>query len=351
MSRFDIDRLPVLGICGYSGAGKTTLAEALIATLRIDGLRVAAVKHDAHGLDFDRQGKDSDRFFRAGATVAAQGPGETFIRWPSDRAPGLLRLVADLSRDHDLVLVEGHKRTPLPARVWLERRARDAPPADCGPMTLRLPRSADRVHAVLSFVREWLPEQCRRIPVSAGILIGGASRRMGRPKQSIRVGGFSWLRRIHDAVAPCVETTVALGAGPIPDDAGGIVRLPDPTGFAGPVAGMVAAMRWSPRSSWLFVPCDVPLITREAVRWLLDQRAPGRRAILPFDPDHGRLHPLPAWYDGGMLDRLETCDRPSALDGLPGVHRAPIPPGLRAAWSNVNTAQQWRGVRKGGAVR
>jgi len=71
---------PVVGVCGYSGAGKTTLIESLIPVLRQEGLSVAVVKHDAHGLSVDSRGKDSDRFYRAGADVLAHGFSQSFVR-------------------------------------------------------------------------------------------------------------------------------------------------------------------------------------------------------------------------------------------------------------------------------
>ena len=47
--------LPVLGICGWGGSGKTTLVEQLIGVLASRGLKVAAVKHGVHGLEIDRR--------------------------------------------------------------------------------------------------------------------------------------------------------------------------------------------------------------------------------------------------------------------------------------------------------
>ena len=51
----------VLGFAGYSGSGKTTLIEKLIPQLEKMGIRTAVIKHDAHGLRFDAEGKDSQR--------------------------------------------------------------------------------------------------------------------------------------------------------------------------------------------------------------------------------------------------------------------------------------------------
>ena len=63
----------VYSFIAWSGTGKTTYLERLIAALKARGLRVAAVKHDAHRLELDREGKDSWRFARAGAEIKEIG--------------------------------------------------------------------------------------------------------------------------------------------------------------------------------------------------------------------------------------------------------------------------------------
>ena len=52
-----------------SGTGKTTFLEKLIPKLKAYGLKIAIVKHDGHRFDIDHEGKDSDRFTKAGADV------------------------------------------------------------------------------------------------------------------------------------------------------------------------------------------------------------------------------------------------------------------------------------------
>ena len=108
---------PVLGVCGFSGAGKTTLLIHAVSELVERGLRVAVVKHDAHGItSVDPEHKDSARLFAAGADVVLQGPGEGLQRRHGDG--DLAAAVDALLADHDLVLVEGHKGTSI-AKVWL----------------------------------------------------------------------------------------------------------------------------------------------------------------------------------------------------------------------------------------
>ena len=97
--------IPCFSFVAWSGTGKTTYLEALVAELARRGLRVAAIKHDAHRLELDREGKDSWRFARAGAAVTAVADREKFALMEY-RGVTLAELVERV-RDVDLVLVEG----------------------------------------------------------------------------------------------------------------------------------------------------------------------------------------------------------------------------------------------------
>ena len=93
-----------LAICGLSGAGKTTLIEQLLPRLARRGLRVGVLKHDTHRLDLDRAGKDTARFFEAGAAVVcAHDPGQHFVRIRQSGPLPLSDVLPALPGDLDLV--------------------------------------------------------------------------------------------------------------------------------------------------------------------------------------------------------------------------------------------------------
>jgi molybdopterin-guanine dinucleotide biosynthesis protein B len=97
------------GFFGASGAGKTTLIEALIPELRARGLRVGYVKHAHHGFEIDVPGKDSFRGRAAGAfeTVIA-GPGRVAKVTEFDPAVGFtVHQLLDELVACDWALVEG----------------------------------------------------------------------------------------------------------------------------------------------------------------------------------------------------------------------------------------------------
>ncbi len=332
-----LSQLPIMLISGYSGSGKTTLIEKLIPELMAEGLTVAVIKHDTHGLNVDRPGKDSDRFFQAGATVIAHGPNEAFFRVPPARAWDLETAALHLLRSHDIVLVEGHKQTPIPAKIWLRSDSDEQPPPEARDAVLDLSRTAPRFELLCKFLRPWLDRQWLRTPVRAGILIGGRSSRMGRPKHLMLHESRSWLERVTSAVSEQVHSVAILGAGEVPESFDGWPRISDVPGGAGPLAGMRAAMRWDPFASWLFIACDMPLLTSEAISWLLELRAPARWAILPQRANSGQVEPLCAWYDFRAAPLVERLNAPCDLARWPHTHLAAIPIDAQRALDNINT--------------
>jgi len=336
------DHLPILGVCGRSGAGKTTLLERLLPRLQAGGLRVVVVKHDAHGIDVDRPGKDSDRLYRAGADVWLSGPDQSVVRAHGGEPPEDFRsLCADLVTRYDLVLVEGRKHTPLP-KLWLLRPDETAPPPEVTGVRAVLPWDGERSAVALRLVGDLLKRCCRATPVFGAVLIGGASRRMGRPKHRMRAGGRSWLRRTLEVLGAVCAETVVVGAGGLPADVPPeVFRLPDVPGVRGPAAGVLAAMRWAPMVSWVPAACDLPALSAEAVAWLLATRRPGRWASLPRLPGSTRCEPLPAHYDlrcRWVLER-QVCRGNLSLSALarhPKVAVPTVPPYLARAWRGAN---------------
>ena len=58
----------VIGLAGWSGAGKTHLLRRLVPELVRRGLTVSTLKHAHHAFEIDRPGKDSFEHRQAGAS-------------------------------------------------------------------------------------------------------------------------------------------------------------------------------------------------------------------------------------------------------------------------------------------
>lgn len=106
---------PILAVVGFSGSGKTTFIEKLIPQLTARNIRVGTLKHDVHGFEMDRPGKDSWRHKHAGAVVSVIS------------SPRQIGMVKDVDHDHDpdelrsllfegvhIILLEGYKKQNRP---------------------------------------------------------------------------------------------------------------------------------------------------------------------------------------------------------------------------------------------
>jgi molybdopterin-guanine dinucleotide biosynthesis protein MobB len=338
----DLKHTPVFGICGFSGAGKTTLILEIVRRLRARGLATLVIKHDTHGLTVDRRGKDSQRFFAAGADVIARDQEQSFVRIHLNDSEDLADLVDRSQRDYDVILVEGHKTTPLPRKLWLRRHARDRAPRACLPMDLDLRREPDRISAAWEWIDQGLERIHHAAPTMAGILIGGASLRMGRSKQLLSYRGRTWLARIVAAAKPVTDGVVLLGNGQVPRSCDSLPRLPDVPGLAGPLAGMCAALRWRPDTRWIFLACDCPMVTSKALCWLKEQARPGVWAVQPRPSASERPEPLPGWYDFRAASALASARGPSWLARHPRTATPVLPGPLATAWLNCNTPEDAR---------
>ncbi len=112
--------IPVIGFAAYSGTGKTSLIEKIVARLSAAGVRAAVIKHDGHRFEIDREGKDSYRFAKAGAevTVISSDEKTAFIE---QRALSLEDIINSI-HDVDIILVEGYKHSNI-AQIGLSRKA------------------------------------------------------------------------------------------------------------------------------------------------------------------------------------------------------------------------------------
>ena len=107
--------IPIVSIVGTSDSGKTTLIEKLVPELVRRGYRVATIKHDVHGFEVDREGKDSWRHKQAGAhTVVISSPQKLALIRDVDHDAELGELRDKYIQDVDIILSEGFKRNPQP---------------------------------------------------------------------------------------------------------------------------------------------------------------------------------------------------------------------------------------------
>ena len=115
---------PMIGVAGWSNAGKTTLIEKLTRHFTDQGLRVATIKHTHHKFEIDKPDSDTTRHRQAGATETAivSGSRVAVIEEIETRGEPSLDDVAKRLKPADIIFVEGYKSAAIP-KIEVRRAA------------------------------------------------------------------------------------------------------------------------------------------------------------------------------------------------------------------------------------
>lgn len=121
-------RSPAIAFVGRHNSGKTTLVTKVIAELAGRGVDVGSVKHHGHcGFEIDVPGKDSWRHREAGANEVAVCSPDRFALMRELEEEMECTEVVNLMRPHDVVIVEGYRRSGLPTiEIMRSGNERDA---------------------------------------------------------------------------------------------------------------------------------------------------------------------------------------------------------------------------------
>jgi FdhD protein len=201
------------------------------------------------------------------------------------------------------------------------------------------------------------PSDTSRIPVTAAVLAGGRSMRMGVDKTLLPVDGAPLLARVVDAVSLICEHTVIVtnrreqiaAAGLPPDTAVLIDEVP----YQGPLGGLVTALRNAEDDWVLAVAADVPWLEPAVVRALWDHRDDAQVVVAVTDKG---IEPLLALYRRdclGAASRVLASGRRRLVAMFPELKVVELPierlrqadPSLRSL-VNVNTAEDLAEVRE-----
>ena len=183
--------------------------------------------------------------------------------------------------------------------------------------------------------------------LTIAILAGGQSRRMGTDKAALEIGGVSLLERTA-RLALAVNPSVLVVGRACPNNwsLANVVFLEDAQADLGPAGGLATALRQA-QTSVLALACDLPLLTEDALRWLIAE------AKAQFAPsglvtvNGGQQEPLFSVYHLESLPLIEAglaADRRS----LRGVIKAgafaftDAPEWVAAQLANVNTPEEWQ---------
>lgn len=120
--------IPIISIVGKSDSGKTTLIEKLVPEINQRGYKVATVKHDIHGFEIDKEGKDSWRHRKAGAhSTVISSPKQLALIRNMDHDATLEEIRNRFVQDVDIIIAEGYKKDREPKVEIFRKEVHKAP--------------------------------------------------------------------------------------------------------------------------------------------------------------------------------------------------------------------------------
>jgi len=202
--------------------------------------------------------------------------------------------------------------------------------------------------------------------VSGALLLGGASRRMGRDKARLAVGGVPMARRALAALLALCEDVLAVdraGRPPRRWPAGVRQAFDPPDAPPAALTGIATALE-AARGPWVLVlACDMPFPAPELLRGLcrtaLALPAGGPPTVVV--PRTGQvLHPLCAVYHRGLLAeaRARIAAGDLKVQALARAHGHPVDEATLRTWdpdltglTNVNTPGDLANARANARAR
>ncbi|HZD54858.1 MAG TPA: molybdenum cofactor guanylyltransferase [Candidatus Aquicultoraceae bacterium] len=185
--------------------------------------------------------------------------------------------------------------------------------------------------------------------ISAAILAGGRSRRMGRNKALLPYRGRPLIAYVFETLESLFEDIFLVTDDPGPFDFLPCPKIPDRVPGKGPIAGIDAALTHSRAPLVLAVGCDAPFLSPRLLE-LLVEKSEGSDLVIPCGP--GGPEPLCAVYGKGCLPLIEESLRTGDLrlaDLRKRLHAREIPmeevaavdPGFHS-FRNINTPGEYR---------
>jgi molybdopterin-guanine dinucleotide biosynthesis protein A len=149
--------------------------------------------------------------------------------------------------------------------------------------------------------------------VTGIVLAGGLSRRMGGGDKGLRdLAGKPMLAHVLDRLRPQVgRLAINANGDPARFAAFGVPVVPDTIeGFVGPLAGVLAGMRWSaaqaPGARWIVTAAgDAPLLPHDLATRLV-AAVEGKKDAIALAQSNGELHPVIGLWPVALADDLEA---------------------------------------------
>lgn len=143
-----------------------------------------------------------------------------------------------------------------------------------------------------------------KIPLTAAILAGGKSSRMGKDKCLLKLGNKKIIEHLISNLTPIFEETFIVTNCPEYYFQFGIPLLGDIYPYCGPMAGIHVALKNSSYDVFAFA-CDMPFIKKELIYTLAEKHL-NSKALCTVSSFMGRVYPLPGIYSKALEEQLDV---------------------------------------------
>ncbi|MBU1355747.1 MAG: molybdopterin-guanine dinucleotide biosynthesis protein B [Candidatus Edwardsbacteria bacterium] len=150
---------PIISFVGHSNSGKTTLIEQIVRDLARKGYRVGVLKHTHGAIKADKKGTDTDRFRLAGAGISSICDDKLLVRFEKAAGHKPKDIVHALSRELDLLIIEGYKKEHFPKVLFSDQLADADPKGIIATVGKKKPASSKVRHfqpSKISDIAKWL---------------------------------------------------------------------------------------------------------------------------------------------------------------------------------------------------
>ena len=160
---------------------------------------------------------------------------------------------------------------------------------------------------------------------------------MGRPKEALALqDGRTLLETAVCLMQAVTDDVVIAGRPSAPVD---VRVIEDEAPGEGPLAAVASVMRTHWAERYIVLACDMPRMTANVLRGLIDTDA----RLAAYRTADDRLQPLPLLIDHVMSDRIDAM----LADGVRSLHRLLSEPGAlivptdASVFDNVNTPEDF----------
>ena len=200
----------------------------------------------------------------------------------------------------------------------------------------------DETEKIIEFFKTQL--QRAKPKLNGLVLAGGKSERMGFDKGAVNWHGKEQRYYIADLLRPfCEEVFISCRADQQKQIEPAYVSLPDTFTGLGPYGAILSAFRERPDEAWLVVACDLPLLSKKSLAYLVHQRNVSTIATAYQSSFNDFPEPLITIWEPksypvllSFLAQGYSCPRKVLINSEISLLNAPNPEEL----TNVNTPEE-----------